>query len=242
MRKEKNIRKAFSLLELLVVIAVIALLAAICIPVVDSVRSSARRADSVHKLHSIGVAVSMYAAENNNEIVAWEMAGETSQGYCYFLAPYLWTGKATSRITMEQAWQGMASSEVPSEYRYYDGNMLADGLPGLTFASNAYFNYKQTATIPQAPKGRNVRMTDISDPAKVVHFVVGWAQFFTDAGQVQMTFPSQTTDPGVCARTERVYFPDGDTTPALFLDGSVRALEHPIERDAVNFWGVYSIP
>lgn len=236
MCKEKSPPKAFTLVELLSVLAVLAVLFAILIPVVSSVMASRLRVDSVSKLRSIGSAASLYAIENNNEIVAWEMYGETQLGYSYFLAPYLGDHKGTPKIVMQNAWKDMSTDEVPAEFRYYDGNMQSNDFPGLTFACNGYFNYKQMATIPSAPKERNARLNDVINPSNVVYFVAGWAQFFTDAGQSSMTFPSESTNPGVCPRSERIYFPNGESTPALFLDGSVSSLTHPIPKTTINMW------
>lgn len=57
---------AFTLIELLTVIAIIGILAAILIPVVGSVRESAKRAGWVSNLRQIGIACHIYASENND--------------------------------------------------------------------------------------------------------------------------------------------------------------------------------
>src|SRR6218665_3837712 len=56
--------RAFTLVELLTVIAIIAILAALLIPVVGSVRKSARSSQCVGNLRQIGFAFPLYAADN----------------------------------------------------------------------------------------------------------------------------------------------------------------------------------
>jgi len=58
--------KAFTLIELLVVIAIIAILAAILLPALARAKESGRRAACKSNLHQQGVALQIYAEENNN--------------------------------------------------------------------------------------------------------------------------------------------------------------------------------
>jgi prepilin-type N-terminal cleavage/methylation domain-containing protein/prepilin-type processing-associated H-X9-DG protein len=58
-------RKGFTLIELLVVIAIIAILAAILFPVFGRAREKARQANCLSNLKQIGMAVTMYAQDND---------------------------------------------------------------------------------------------------------------------------------------------------------------------------------
>jgi prepilin-type N-terminal cleavage/methylation domain-containing protein len=60
--------RAFSIIELLVVVAIIAILAALLIPSLANARESGRRAACLSNLHQIGLAVRVYAADNNSSI------------------------------------------------------------------------------------------------------------------------------------------------------------------------------
>ena len=60
-------RRGFTLVELLVVVAIVALLAAILFPVFASARGKARQAACLSNLRQIGIAMALYAQDNDDQ-------------------------------------------------------------------------------------------------------------------------------------------------------------------------------
>ena len=77
---------AFTLIELLVVISIIALLTAILLPVFFSVRGRARQTVCISNLRQIGMAISLYADENDDLYPAGKDPSDV------YATPDIWTG------------------------------------------------------------------------------------------------------------------------------------------------------
>src|SRR5713226_10227867 len=66
-------RKGFTLIELLVVIAIIAILAAILFPVFAQAREAARKASCLSNLKQLGIGMTMYASDYDDQAVPWNL-------------------------------------------------------------------------------------------------------------------------------------------------------------------------
>ena len=89
-------RRAFTLIELLVVIAVIAVLAALLLPAFSSSKQRARNAACISNLRQVGIAITLYAGDNNGTIPY----GPKAAAFTSPLDFYPSTGAPTSLISL----------------------------------------------------------------------------------------------------------------------------------------------
>ena len=94
----RPLRAAFTLIELLVVIAIIAILAAILFPTFSQARESARQASCASNMRQLGLAILMYATDNDE---TW--------------APAFSVGRPGPSFSNSQPWVGYDNNNDPRD-------------------------------------------------------------------------------------------------------------------------------
>lgn len=89
-------RTGFTLIELLVVIAIIAILAAILLPVLASAKEKGKRAKCMSNLHQIGMALQIYANDNQDYLPEWSASDPSAGQALWDLAWSIAAGIASS--------------------------------------------------------------------------------------------------------------------------------------------------
>jgi len=189
-KKRRHDRAGFTLIELLTVIAIIGILAAILIPVLGSVRESARAANCVSNLRQIGQAFYLYAEVNGgmappaNDVNAHERATGSSAGTSAWstfhgsLWPFIFDNQdlTLSRIRNVEAQPSVF--HCPTLHASYPS--AADAPANLFYSHQAlsdphnYSYAKNNRPAPGANTNRSVNLETLTVPTRTVAVVEGY--------------------------------------------------------------------
>lgn len=189
-----SLRKAFTLVELLVVIAVIGVLVGLLLPAVQAAREAARRIECSNNLKQIGLGLQNYHDTHRQLPAGWIASvgtGEPGWGWAAHLLPFIEQTALHDRIDgrvaiADPAHQGPRETVLPfyrcpSDARGEPLVMLADdaGAPLFAVARANYVGVFGTEEIEDAPlagdgtfyQNSRIRFADIVDGLSNTHLV-----------------------------------------------------------------------
>lgn len=122
----KNAKRAFTLVELLVVVGIIAVLVAILLPSLSKAREAANTLKCQSNLHNIGQAMLMYAEQNNNYILGSpNTTGVFPKGVSLFNVPFInqiwdWETPVLNTMGVSIPYDSKADKERSNQYAQWD--------------------------------------------------------------------------------------------------------------------------
>ena len=164
----KRLRCGFTLIEMLVVLAIVALLAAVLFPVFSHVREKGRQAACASNLHQLGLALSAYTIDYDEQLPASKTAAVSTTNIA-------WAGQVYPHV------QDAAVFRCPTDAT------ARDGLPVVSYGLNLNLAAASSLAALNAP-ARTVLLFEVSGDT---------AQITDDAeGQASGSSPPQTSASG----------------------------------------------
>lgn len=158
-------RRAFSLMELLVVIGIVGIVVSLLLPAVMSARESARRSTCLHHLQQLGLAIQNYEAANKRYPPSFVWTHVTSWSIHGRLLPFLEQSAAAAKVRLDLRWHdpinlagGIQTLKVDSFTCPSDPNseMIYDGGPGEGFVRPVNYGFNVGTWFVYDPRTQNM--------------------------------------------------------------------------------------
>lgn len=197
---------AFTLIELLVVISIIVLMIAILLPALAKARDTAKAVACAAKLQQLGLAVNMYADDNDELLLENDYSDPSTTFFYSRISPYLGVQR---------------SNKTSVHFRCPSGPAIArygEGLHYTWFANDYGLIYRRS----------NERRVQISNPSARAIFID-----YTNSVEAARVYHGQFNS-RIVTHASIIRRHDGGIN-AVYLDGHVTRLADPVWRDLVTY-------
>ncbi|HEY3780926.1 MAG TPA: type II secretion system protein [Fimbriimonadaceae bacterium] len=211
----RNVRRAFSLIELLVVVAILSILLAVLFPVLGRAKQEANKATAMSNIRQLSVASALYSGDYDDMFAVY-FAGYDSQTHSYGDPLRYWTQQVSNYIS-------------PVEGHGASGQALADDLPKVFFDPGEPFK----SQIGNSYQFGVISSWGVSDDL---------VQWYGPTGISPTKLPCSTTEvanPSQCIHLTETYdwllnqgFPGNDIALSIFDSGGLGAV--------ISINGIYS--
>jgi prepilin-type N-terminal cleavage/methylation domain-containing protein/prepilin-type processing-associated H-X9-DG protein len=214
---EVPVRRAFTLVELLVVMGIIAMLVAMLLPVLGRAREAARTTVCLSNLRQLALAAQIYVNNNNGSYppAQWENSPPVIRRSWDF-------SLIDGVVTPGLIWEGSTDTRV-QQCPSFDGRSNAPGEP------QTGYNYNASFIGPLKAEGRPARQAQVRRPSETVLF--GDGQWLLGANKfMRSPKPSPTENPITYAEGSTLKaagtqgYRHRGMTNAVFADGHARSI------------------
>jgi prepilin-type processing-associated H-X9-DG protein/prepilin-type N-terminal cleavage/methylation domain-containing protein len=248
-------RRAFSLVELLIVVAIMAVLVALLLPAVQQARESAQSAQCRSNLRQLGMALHQYVANSNTGLMI--TTSEPPQDDGTTTTTMYWCGLTSKPDMPPDSAETLDPTKGPL-YPYFEGNTKIERCPSVPeyvqgrfgqggLGTSGYAYNPALGNVEYPPPSYNPvlvthRFTDATATARTIAF--------TDSAEVWWYDADYSIIPPYVRESYILSYPSdafpnvhfrhaGGTANVLFLDGHAEpmtAVDNPVAPLFANFW------
>ena len=225
----KNVKNAFTLIELLVVIAIIAILAAILFPVFARARENARRSSCQSNLKQIGLGILQYNQDYDEKFPLSRTGNFAINGTINAEAPW----QATIQPYIKSIQLFKCPSNSSDAKLSYTNNGLGDTIP-VSYASVGADNQSPTLWGGKTVIGTNPFSSSFPSPTSLAELASS-----SQTIMVAEKAANANQDPEFWPYADHFRFTNHlNTTNFLFADGHVKSMKLSATGTPINLWNV----